>query len=88
MRSTATSRRLPLAFLATLLLQAGVGIWWVAEQSSLLRYHQQRLDVIEAQQATAIQRETAADVRLARIEERLIAQSQTLQEIKNQLLRK
>ncbi|MGE3770422.1 MAG: hypothetical protein AB7G06_05660 [Bdellovibrionales bacterium] len=85
MKSVSVDRRIPVAFLAALLLQAGIAIWWASEQAMLLRFHQSRLQVIEAQQATAVRQENMLLVRLARIEERLVAQTQLLADIRTQL---
>jgi len=81
----AIDRRIPVAFLAAILLQAGVALWWTADQAALLHYHQQRLDVMEAQHSGTMRQSNEQLVRLARIEERLAAQSALLNDIRAQL---
>lgn len=75
-------RTLPLALLCGMLLQLGAAIWWLAEQTSQLEYHSQRLSQVEAQNATDEARGREILIRLTRLEERLITNTQLLQEIR------
>lgn len=78
-------RRVPLAIIAALLLQAGGAVWWAATKDSDDRFHQQRIDRLET--AMAQTREGQGEVleRLARIEERVNAESASLDRIEKRL---
>jgi hypothetical protein len=80
----AIDRRVPIAFLAAMLLQAAVAVWWTADQAALLRYHEQRLNVMDARSGTDARQQNEMLVRLARIEERIAAQTALLADIRNQ----
>ena len=77
-------RRVPLAIILALLLQAGTAVWWAATKDSDDRFHQQRIDRLE--QVVTQTKEGQAEVteRLARIEERMNAEAELLQRIEKQ----
>jgi hypothetical protein len=81
MKPLSIDRRVPVAFIAALLLQAGCALWWAAEQGSTLRFHSTRIAGLEIEQMNSTAREREVLVRLTRMEERMAAQTQLLQGI-------
>lgn len=87
MPSFALERRIPLALVAGLLLQAAVALWWAANQNSHVQYIENRLTAVETSQHQQRAQNAEVLVRLARIEERQQAQLHLLAEIKQRLSR-
>jgi hypothetical protein len=78
-------RRIPLALIATLLLQFGGFVWWVSSVEFRLTHKEQRLTRVE-QRLDDDQRAIAAiGERLARIEERANTQLELLRRIDGRL---
>ena len=78
-------RRIPLALVAALLLQAGTAVWWAAGVENSGRFQQQRIDRLEEATAQTKEGQGQVMVRLARIEERANAQLAVLDRIEKQL---
>ena len=78
-------RRVPLALAAALLLQAGTAVWWAATKDSDDRFHQQRIERLEAAMTQAKEGQAEVLERLARIEERVNAESASLDRIEKRL---
>lgn len=87
MRSLVLDRRIPLALIAGMLLQAAIALWWAAEQASHVGYIERRLSAVEVSQSQSHSQSAEVLVRLARIEERQQAQLGLLTDIKNRLNR-
>lgn len=80
-------RRVPLALLTGLLLQAAVALWWVAKEAADVSFIERRLSAVEISQAQGQGQNAEVLVRLARIEERQQAQLGMLADIKARLNR-
>lgn len=78
-------RRVPLAIVLALLLQAGGAVWWAATKDSDDRFHQQRIDRLEESAAQAKEAQAEVLQRLARIETRVDAEASVLDRIEKQL---
>ena len=63
-------RRVPLALVAALCLQAGTVVWWAASRDSDLQFQHARINHIEDTQAQSTEAQAQILERLARIEER------------------
>jgi len=79
------NKRVPLAILAALLLQAGTAIWWAAATDAEARFQQERTAHLEQASERAADGQTRLLDRLARIEERVNAENQSLERIEKQL---
>lgn len=72
------SRRIPLALVGAVVMQAAAMLWWVAGKNSELHYQNERLTTLEhASDRTTTSLDSIAE-RLARIEERQAATLQLL----------
>jgi len=80
-------RRIPLALVAALCLQAGGVVWWVAARDADLRFQQRRIDHLEETASQSRTSQTEILERLARIEERVTAEAHVLEQIERQTLR-
>jgi hypothetical protein len=78
-------KRIPITLLVTLLLQAGATIWWAAGQDRADTFHDTRLSALEYQQSRFLDTQSLIADRLARIEERLIAEGESLRRIEKQI---
>jgi len=78
-------RRIPLTIAALFLLQAGTAIWWAASKDTEDRMQAERVDDLAATMNEAADRQTQSLDRLARIEERLKAEDETLGRIEKRL---
>jgi hypothetical protein len=78
-------RRVPLALVAALLLQAGTAVWWAATKDSDDRFQQQRIASLEQEAARAQEAQTQTIERLARIEERVGEEMAVLDRIEKRL---
>jgi hypothetical protein len=80
-------RRVPLAIALALCLQGGGAVWWAAGRDADMRFQQRRIDRLE--QSTTDNRTSETDIleRLARIEERTMAASASLDRIEKRLER-
>ncbi len=75
--------RLDLALCAAILLQAATALWWAAGQGSTNRWQDTRLAALESRADSEQSQNQQVIDRLARIEERLIAQSSRLDQLKS-----
>ena len=75
------NRRIPLALAAALLLQAGTVVWWAATHDAEARFEDERIAALELAVNRGNDNQTLMIDRLARIEERLNAEAQTLARI-------
>jgi hypothetical protein len=75
------SRRIPLALAAALLLQAGTAVWWAASHDAEARFENERIAALEQAVERSNDSQTLVIDRLARIEERLNAEAETLARI-------
>lgn len=78
-------RRVPLAIVAALCLQAGGIVWWASARDADVRFQQRRIDMLDQSSNEARTSQTEMLQRLARIEERLSAEADLLQQIDKQL---
>lgn len=78
-------RRVPLAIVAALLLQAGTAVWWAATKDSDDRSQQRRITGLEQEMSQTKEAQTQAVERLARIEERINAEMASLERIEKQV---
>jgi hypothetical protein len=78
-------RRIPLALIATLLVQFGGFVWWFSSVESRLTVKEQRLARVEQRLDEDQRAITAIVERLARIEERANAQLELLRRIDGRL---
>ncbi|HAX90905.1 MAG TPA: hypothetical protein DCY07_01690 [Rhodospirillaceae bacterium] len=78
-------RGLPLAVLITIMVQGAGAIWWVSAQARDNNFIEQRVEKLEASAGKAGEVEGAVLQRLARIEERLGAQSAALERIERKV---
>jgi hypothetical protein len=80
-------RRVPLAIAVALCLQAGGVVWWAASRDSDIHFQQRRIDRLEQAATETRTSQTEMLERLARIEERQIAETDLLQRIEKQPVR-
>jgi hypothetical protein len=78
-------RRMPLAIVAALLMQAGGAVWWASAKESDDRFQQQRIDHLEQAETESRDAQTQVLERLTRVEERLMAERAVLDRIDKQL---
>lgn len=74
--------RLDLALVGGILLQAAAALWWAADQGSDNRYQNVRLTTLESRQLADQAIDQQILDRLARIEERLAAQSALISDLR------
>jgi hypothetical protein len=79
------SKKIPLAIIGALLLQASTAIWWAATKDSDDRFQQQRIDRVEQSMSRTQDAQTEIVERLARIEERVNAEASSLDRIEQHL---
>lgn len=80
-------RKVPVAIILSLVVQTAGLVWWAASLSGRQDEHSRRISQLEAadaRQATESQRVSEA---LARMDERMLAQTRILQRIEEQLSR-
>lgn len=73
---------IPLGWIGALIIQAGVIIYGYAILTFTVDDHDRRIVKIEASLENSIRMDNTVDNRITRIEEKLIGQTQILQEIK------
>jgi hypothetical protein len=78
-------RRVPLAIMSALILQAGTAVWWAATKDSDDRFQQQHIQQLEQSVEQTRDSQNHIIERLARIEERLNAEVFMLDRIEKQL---
>jgi uncharacterized protein HemX len=78
-------RRVPLAIVAALCLQAGGIVWWAATRDSDAHFQQRRIDHLEEAANETRASQTEMLQRLARIEERVTAEASSIERIEKQL---
>ncbi len=78
-------RRIPLAIVGALLLQAGTGVWWAATKDSDDRFQQQHISELEQAMTQTKEAQSQVLERLARIEERMNGEKSVLDRIEKQL---
>jgi hypothetical protein len=78
-------RRIPLSIAAIFLLQAGTAIWWAASTEAETKFQQSRIGNLEQTSERAVDFQMQMNDRLARIEERMAAETQSLARIEKQL---
>lgn len=81
------NRRIPLAIVAALCVQAGGIVWWAATHDADAHFQQHRIDHLEQTANDASASQTEILERLARIEERVTDETETLKRIDQQLNR-
>ena len=74
-------RGLPLAILVTFLVQGSTLVWWVSAKARDGYFLEQRVTTLELAQGKASELQSQTMQRLARIEERLVAQGGVLERI-------
>ena len=74
-------RGLPLAILVTFLVQGSTLVWWVLAKARDNHFLEQRVTTLELAQGKASELQSQTMQRLARIEERLVAQGGVLERI-------
>lgn len=82
------SRSVPITLIATIALQTAAIIWWASAMSTRVEDHDRRINQIEVagrQTSEELRRATEA---IARLDERLVAQTAILQRIEAQLTRR
>ena len=75
-------RRIPVALIGTMILQVGVGIWWLSSMEFRVQSHEKQLVRIESELSESDRDNQGLDNRLTRLEEKLSSQTEILQEIK------
>lgn len=80
-------RRIPLALVLTLFMQAGGAIWWAAGREAADQAQNRRLQQLEGRAETDIILSKDIVQRLARLEARAEEQSTSLRRIENILVR-
>ena len=78
-------RRVPLAIVAALCLQAGGIVWWAATRDADQHFQQRRIDQLEQSASGTRASQTEILERLARIEERVTEDTDLLKRIDQQL---
>ncbi len=78
-------RGLPLAILVTLMIQGGGAVWWISARIRDNVHIEQRVERLEGAASHASEAQGQTVERLARIEERLAAQTLLLGRIEKQL---
>jgi LPS O-antigen subunit length determinant protein (WzzB/FepE family) len=81
-------RRVPLAIILALSLQAGGVVWWAATKDTDDHFNQQRIDRLELAAVQSKEAQTEVLQRLARIEERVNAETSVLDRIEKHLGRR
>ena len=80
-------RRVPLAIVAALCLQAGGIVWWASARDADVNFQQRRIDHLEQTASETRTSQTEILERLARIEERVTAETHSLERIEKQMQR-
>jgi hypothetical protein len=75
-------RRIPVALIGTMLLQIGLGVWWLSSIEFRVGDHEKQLGRIESELNDSDRDNQGLDNRLTRLEEKLSGQTEILQEIK------
>lgn len=78
------SRRIPMALVGAVVMQAAAMLWWVAGKNSELHYQNERLTTLERASDRATSSLDNIGERLARIEERQTATLQLLSRIERE----
>lgn len=81
-------KHIPLAFLFGILIQTGGAIWWASAVNNTLNDHDRRIVAVESFAKSAALESQRLSEALARLDERLLAQTRLLQDIKEQLGRR
>ncbi len=77
-------RRVPLAIVAALCLQAGGIVWWASARDADTHFQQRRIDHLEEAANGTRASQTEILERLARIEERVTDEANSLERIEKQ----
>lgn len=78
-------KRVPIALIVTLVLQTAGMVWWAAQLSSSVANHDRRITGLEASDIRrGAEAQRVAEV-LARLDERMVAQTEILREIRARL---
>ena len=80
-------RRVPLAIVAALCLQAGGIVWWASARDADVTFQQRRIDHLEQTASETRTSQTEILERLARIEERVTEETHSLERIEKQMQR-
>jgi hypothetical protein len=86
--SEALGRHAPLALIAALLIQGATIVWWASAKDRDSFFIEQRVSSLEATMTRGADTQSQTLERLARIEERISAQSAVLDRIERQLTAK
>ena len=81
-------KRVPIALIAALILQTGGLVWWAASLAGQVEGHERRIVHIEAGAAKTAQESQRLSETLARLDERMIAQTAILRRIEENLARR
>jgi hypothetical protein len=84
MRDWQMDRRVPIALVLTLCLQAGAAVWWASGKEKQDIFQDLRLLAVEQAVNKASDMQGQITERLARIEERMAAQVEILKRIERQ----
>jgi hypothetical protein len=80
-------KRIPLALIATMMLQFGGGIWWISQIQFRIEQQGQAIEALESSVRASSQDSNTLDNRITRIEEKLSGQTEILKEIRSLLNR-
>lgn len=78
-------RRVPIALIITLAVQTAGMIWWAAQLSSSVENHDRRIASLEASDLRRGQEAQRVAEALARLDERMVAQTEILRDIRARL---
>jgi len=81
-------KRVPVALIFAILAQTSAAIWWASSLSARVDQHDARLGRVENAAAARDKEQHHMAVSLARLDERLVTQTQILQRIETQLARR
>jgi hypothetical protein len=80
-------KRIPLALIATMMLQFGGGIWWISQIQFRIEQQGQAIEALESSVRASSTNSNTLDNRITRIEEKLSGQTEILKEIRSLLNR-
>jgi hypothetical protein len=81
-------KRLPAAFILSLIIQTFAMIWWAATLSARVDDHDRRMNQVESSARIQTDESRKLSETLARLDERLLSQTTILRRIEEQIVRK
>ena len=78
-------KRVPLALILTIVLQTAGVVWWAAGIAAQVTHHERQLQTLAAYDAADLQEKRRTAELLARLEERLVAQTEILRRMEMRL---